>query len=195
MVRDRVKEQIARLVEPSAGTFSGEVRLLAVHSVGPSALDALVVLGVRAVRRLWAPVMVLGLLLLLLEGDAADAQELVLGSPREVVAALLSPFAGIVLAIGIRVVTLVLGTVAALPLAVAEQRVTDPRSWSVLRSPADVIGLTAAYRLARFTSAARDVAASRLGRVGRGFLVVDRVETWLTPVALVISVVTVLVHR
>ena len=47
-MRDRVKEQIARWVEPSASTFSGEVRLLAVHSVGPSAVDALIVLGIRA---------------------------------------------------------------------------------------------------------------------------------------------------
>lgn len=192
-MRDRVKEQIARWVEPSASTFSGEVRLLAVHSVGPSAVDALIVLGIRAVRRLWAPVMVLRLLLLVLEGSPVDAQELALGSPREVLAALLSPFAGIVLAIGIRIVTLVLGTLAALPHAVAEQRATDPRSWSVLRSPADVIGLTAAYRLARFTSAARDVAASRLGPFGRGFLIADRVETWLTPVTLVILVTTLLV--
>jgi hypothetical protein len=35
----------------------------------------------------------------------------------------------------------------------------------------------------RFTGAARDAAAGRLGAAGRVALVVDRVETWLAPVS------------
>ena len=49
----------------------------------------------------------------------------------------------------------------------------------------------AAYRLLRFTSSARDVAAGRLGTTGRFFLAVDRVESWSVALGLVAVVASI----
>lgn len=181
----RTRERLARLGRESVASVSGDIEQLARHSVGPGVVDPLIVLTLRAVRRLWAPFLVFGIAWVIVAGDLDAAGDLSFDSPQGYLRALLTPFAGIALAVGIRIVTTVLGSVAATPRAVAEHRRNDPGRWSVVRAPGDVTSLVAAYRLLRFTSSARDVAAERLGATGRVFLVVDRVETWLVPIGLI----------
>jgi hypothetical protein len=161
------------------------VEVLARRAVG-GRLDATVVLTLRAVRRLWLPSLVLGLawLVVLGQADAVDVADL--NSITELLAALLSPLAGLALAVAIRLVTGVLGTVAALPRAWAELTAVHAARAVALRHLSDLVFLTGALRSLRLTAAARDVAASRYERWGRAALLVDRVETWLVPVSVVL---------
>lgn len=194
-VHARTRERLARLGKESVASLSGDIEQLARHSVGPGVVDPLVVLVLRAVRRLWAPLLVFGVAWVVVAGELDAAADVSFDSIGDYLRALLSPFAGIVLAIGIRVLTTVLGSAAATPRAVAEHRHNDPRRWSVLRSPGDVTSLVAAYRLLRFTTSARDVAVERLGAAGRVFLVVDRVESWLVPIGLIAVAAAVALPR
>jgi hypothetical protein len=70
-----------------------------------------------------------------------------------------------------------------LPRARAELLADHERRTAIMARSADLLFLTGALRSLRFTGAARDAAAGRLGAAGRVALVVDRVETWLAPVS------------
>lgn len=175
------KSRLSRLGRKSVESVAGDIEQLAQHSVGPGVLDPFIVLVLRIVRRLFWPLLIGGTAWVIVVGYLKEVESVSLATPEELLRALLTPFAGIALAIVLRLLSTLFGSLAATPRAVADHRSSDTRRWSVLRSPADVAALVAAYRLLRFTAAARDVAASRLGATGRVFLLVDRVETWAVP--------------
>jgi hypothetical protein len=106
----------------------------------------------------------------------------------ELLAAVLSPLAGLAIAFGVRILTGALGFLAAAPRARAELVADHERRAAIVARVSDLVFLTGALRSLRFTAAARDVAAGRLGAAGRVALVVDRVETWLVPVSSVVFV-------
>jgi hypothetical protein len=163
------------------------VELLAARAVGGQ-VDAGVVLVLRAVRRLWLPTLVLGLAWLLAVGDLEEVEGATFTSPADVLGALLSPLAGLAIAFGIRIITSWIGWVAALPRARAELLAEHDRTSALLRRTSDLIFVTGALRPLRFTAAARDVAAARLGTLGRIALLVDRVESWLVPCSIAVFV-------
>ncbi len=179
------------VADGTGGSVGRGVEVLAGRAVG-GRVDAGIVLTLRAVRRLWVPALVLGLAWLLASGDVADVSVEALDTVGELLAALLSPLAGIALAIAVRLVAGVLGFVVALPRAHAELLSDGERRTAVLARAADLLFLTGALRSLRFTAAARDVAAGRLGVAGRVALVVDRVETWLGPLAGAVFVLVLL---
>ena len=147
-------------------------------------------------RRLFGPLLLGGITWVIVLGQLDEAATVSLATPEELFRALLTPFAGIALPIVLRLLSTLLSSLAATACAVADHRRadhrrSDTRRWPVLRSPADVAALVAAHRLLRFTAAARDVAASRLGATGRVFLLVDRVERWAVPIAVTALVLAI----
>ncbi len=167
-----------------------EVESLAGRAVG-GVSDAWAVLGVRAVRRLWVPCLVLGVAWVVWTGTTQDVSELRLATVQEIVGALLSPFVGVVLALGLRVASTVLGVVAALPVARTDLRRARRR---MATGVVHVVSVAIGLRWLRTTTAARDVALSRLRPpVARTMLLLDRVETALIPVAVLVLLVVVAV--
>jgi hypothetical protein len=173
--------------EQSLESVGRGVEILAGRAVG-GRVDAALVLTLRLVRRLWLPALVLGATWLVATDDVDSVAVESLDTVDELLGALLSPLAGIALAIGVRLVAGALGFVVALPRARAELVADGERRTAILARAADLVFLTGALRSLRFTAAARDVAAGRLGAAGRVALAVDRVETWLAPVAGVVLV-------
>ena len=185
------KSRLSRLGRKSVESVAGDIEQLAQHSVGPGVLDPFIVLVLRIVRRLFWPLLIGGTAWVIVVGYLKEVESVSLATPEELLRALLTPFAGIALAIVLRLLSTLLGGLAAAPRAIVDHRSSDTRRWSVLRSPADVAALVAAYRLLRFAGAARDVAASRLGATGRLFLLVDRVETWAVPITVTALVLAI----
>ncbi len=167
------EEPPAEGAEDALGSVGRGVEILAGRAVG-GRIDAGVVLTLRAVRRLWVPSLVLGVTWLLATGDVARFTVESLDTAGEIVAALLSPLAGLALAIVVRVLAGVLGFVVALPRARSELVADGERHTAVLARLSDLLFLTGALRSLRFTAATS--------------LVVDRVETWLVPVSIVVFV-------
>jgi hypothetical protein len=130
----------------------------------------------------------LGLAWLIGTGDITTVRAEDLDSVGELLAAVLSPLAGLAIAFGVRILTGALGFLAAAPRARAELVADHERRAAIVARVSDLVFLTGALRSLRFTAAARDVAAGRLGAAGRVALVVDRVETWLVPVSSVVFV-------
>jgi hypothetical protein len=173
--------------EDALGSVGRGVEILARRAVG-GRIDAGVVLTLRAVRRLWVPALMLGLAWLIGTGDITTVRAEDLDSVGELLAAVLSPLAGLAIAFGVRILTGALGFLAAAPRARAELVADHERRAAIVARVSDLVFLTGALRSLRFTAAARDVAAGRLGAAGRVALVVDRVETWLVPVSSVVFV-------
>ena len=177
----------------SPGSIGRGVEVLAGRAVG-GGVDAAVVLVLRAARRLWIPILVLGTTWLLATGDIDSVRAEDLDSVGELLGALLTPLAGIAAAIGLRLLTSVLAFLGAMPRARAELLADHERRTAIMARSADLLFLTGALRSLRFTAAARDVAAGRLGAAGRVALVVDRVETWLGPASAAVFVLVLLLR-
>ncbi|WP_139721199.1 hypothetical protein [Serinicoccus chungangensis] len=176
--------------EPVPMAVADEVESLAGRAVG-GVSDAWALLAVRVVRRLWIPCLVLGVAWVVWTGTTQDASELHLATVSEIVGALLSPFVGVVLALGLRVASTALGVVAAVPVARRDL-------WHARRRMSSgvphIVSVAIGLRWLRATTAARDVALSRLHpRFARTMLLVDRLETALVPVAVLVLVVVVAV--
>ncbi|WP_149814663.1 hypothetical protein [Serinicoccus marinus] len=96
-----------------------------------------------------------------------------------------------VLALGLRVASTVLGVVAALPVVRTDLRRARRR---MATGVVHVVSVAIGLRWLRTTTAARDVALSRLRPpVARTMLLLDRVETALVPVAVLVLLVVVAV--
>ncbi|WP_299520792.1 hypothetical protein [uncultured Serinicoccus sp.] len=176
--------------EPAPRAVADEVESLAGRAVG-GVSDAWALLVVRMVRRLWIPCLILGVAWVVWTGTTQDVSELHLATVPEIVAALLSPFVGVVLALGLRVASTALGVVAALPVARADLHHARRRMSSGVPH---IVSVAIGLRWLRATTAARDVALSRLRpAVARTLLLVDRVQTALIPVAALVLVVVVAV--
>ena len=173
-----------------AKAVSDDVESLAGRAVGDVA-DAWALLGVRVVRRLWVPCLILGVAWVVWTGTTQDATDLHLATVPEILAALLSPFVGVVVALGLRVASTGLGVLAAVPVARSDLRHARRRMTSGVPH---VISVAIGLRWLRGTTAARDVALSRLPQgAARTMLLVDRVQTALVPVAALVLVVVVAV--
>jgi hypothetical protein len=109
------------------------------------------VLVLRVARRLFWPLLLGGITWMIVLGQLDEAATVSLATPEELCRALLTPFAGIALPIVLRLLSTLLGSLAATARAVADHRRSDTRRWPVLRSPADVAALVAAHRLLRLT--------------------------------------------
>lgn len=134
----------------------------------PGRTDAIVVLSLWAARRAFLPLLLIGLIAgwltgrVTAESDVAESFDTI----GELLGALLSPLAGIALAIVIRVAVGWLALAAAWPLA--SWRRTGPRTLAQrYRDAADRWRLAQAYRSLRWTWGVRDMAIERAGGVGR----------------------------
>jgi hypothetical protein len=134
----------------------------------PGRTDAIVLLSLWAARRAFLPLLLLGLIsgwltgLLNNESDVAEAFDTI----GELLGALLTPLAGIALAIVIRVVVGWLALVSAWPLA--SWRRTGPRTLGQrYRDAVDRWRLAQAYRSLRWTWGVRARAIEQAGAVGR----------------------------
>lgn len=153
----------------------------------PGRADAAAVLGTWFLRRSSTPLLV---------GGAAVATTVLgsqeppdeLGSVAEALGLLLSPWAGVALAVLVRVASGWLAWLVALPLTVAAGPEDDEgarvaRWW---RAQTDRLRLVRAYRALRWTWPVRELAAQRLGSDGRRLRRLDLAMTSLT-VAIVLA--------
>lgn len=147
--------------------------------------DDLLLPGTRDARRLliaWVvrqsafPVFWLGMIagVLLSPGHYVDAN---FDTVNDAWAELLSPAAGIAVALMIRIGTTVVGLVLALPLMRAFDaagRAPGNYSGGRLRNLLDRVGATRGYQSLRFTAYVRDAAVARLGESGVRYDLIDR---------------------
>jgi hypothetical protein len=158
------------------------------QALRPGRFDATALWAVWCLRRAAVPLLWLGLVGATLGGQA-DVSTEQFQSPREFLAALLSPAAGIAVAIAVRVLAGVGALVLAYPLAHAATA-GDGR-WSALRVRPwfDRYYLTRALRAWRWTSPVRELAAERLGASGRMWRRWSLALAVANPVAFVIAIV------
>lgn len=162
--------------------------------VRPGRFDAASLLVVWMLRRLFVPVLVVGAIVgtVVIGGDAPEPD---FGSPREVVALLLSPWAGVALAIVLRVIANWLALLLAVPLT-GRARPSAYEGGAVARwarAGLDRLWLARGFREQRWTWPVRELAADRLGVLGRRLRVADVVVTVVTSVVVGLVVVAGLV--
>lgn len=137
--------------------------------------DAWAVLGVWYVRKLFVPVLWIGMMVAII-ADPRHVANISLESPEDTWHALLSPLAGIVIAIALRVGANFAALLLALPASAAVDERLQPRvslgrrigTWS------DRLNVASAFRALRWTYDARQFAIERLDTHGRAFATVDR---------------------
>lgn len=134
------------------------------HVLAPGRADAAVLLAVVCLRRTFLPILVGGVAVAAFE-NALDAERVEdLNTPAQILGALLSPLAGIVLALGIRFVAGGLSLVLAFPLS---RWVTqDPRRSRLRQRPGawmDRVFVTRAYQSLRWAGWTRQAALDRAG--------------------------------
>lgn len=152
-------------------TSDGEQRHLRVdpeHALRPGQSDAIIVLSLWAARRAFLPLLLIGMISGWVTGLLTDESDLAASfdTVGELLGALLSPLAGIALAIVIRVAVGWFALAAAWPLARWER--SEPRrrtQW--YRDAVDRWRLAQAYRSLRWTWGVRDAAIERSGGAGR----------------------------
>jgi hypothetical protein len=162
---------------------------LLVPPMRPGQRDALAVLVLRLLRRSWLTLMGLGFIWVIHVGRFSAAIVVDLNTPGKLVSALLTPLAGIAIAIGVRILAGFSSSLAALPLALDE---LSRRPAQRRRQPSDATDLyylaTALGRV-RATRPVRDEAAARWGRLGTLAVLVDRVLGFTGPAACAAAVV------
>jgi hypothetical protein len=144
------------------------IALVPAQALRPGRFDATALWALWCLRRAAMPLLWVGLVGATLGGQS-DVSTEQFQSPGEFLAALLSPAAGIALAIAVRLLAGVGALVFAYPLAYAAAAGDGHGRWSVLRVRPwfDRYYLTRALRAWRWTSPVRDLAAERLGASGR----------------------------
>lgn len=147
--------------------------------------DATAVLVLWVLRRLFWPLLLLGLAYAWLAGEVTPVALVRLDDPFSLLRALFTPLAGIGVAIIFRVVLDLVALVVAFPRTrwVVDDRVRrDGHARGPVRRWVDRLYMTAAYRELRSTWTVRGRAATRLGRSG----------PWLTALNLLLWVLVVL---
>lgn len=143
--------------------------------------DAVWVLLTWALRRVFWPLLLLGLAFAWLAGEVNPVALVRLDDPIRLFSALFTPLAGIVVALGFRVVVDLVSLVVALPRTrwVVEARARQGgHARGPVRRWVDRVYMTAAYRELRSTWTVRGRAATRLGRSPR-WLTALNVLLWL----------------
>jgi hypothetical protein len=151
--------------------------------------DSNALLLLRCLRRSFFPMLWIGLAAAVvsgrqeLVGDVTSLADIYgqFETTGDLIRALFSPLAPLILAVAIRVAVSFLALALAYPLT----RWTDLASYSTSRRPSGVrrmwvdrLNLTRAYRSLRWTWAARDVAIRRAGNAGRRLATFERVLGW-----------------
>lgn len=157
----------------------------------PGRLDPFALWVVWLLRKSFFPLFVLGVIVAVVvaRGDGGQT-DIDVGSPLELLALLLTPWAGVALALLVRI----LANVLAVVLAVRLTGEATPRSYDGavvtrwLRATADRVRLARVYRELRWTWSVRARAAQRLGASGGRLQTVDRALTFATT-ALVVALV------
>lgn len=162
----------------------------------PGRFDPTVVLVLWCVRKSFFSILVVGLTIALVAyQDAADLEAQLDGfdTPAALWSNLLSPLAGLVVAVLVRIVANLAGLVAAYPLTrwtKATDYATQRRRRNSFRLWMDRIFMARSFRALRWTSAVRMVAADRLGETGRTLRACDNILTWVAVAAVVGLVAT-----
>lgn len=161
--------------------------------------DAIVLLVLWCLRRAFLPLLFLGLagaaivLVLIRREDVLSVTDRLgeIDGVGDYVAALLSPFAGVVAAFLLRILVGIGAFAAAFPLSLRRTSHHYPdrrRTGRAFRLWWDRIYLTRAYRALRWTWVVRREAARRAGRAGSVLLACDPVLRWVSVVALVVFI-------
>lgn len=161
-------------------------------ALGAGRADASALLVLSLMRKAFVPLFLLGSVSVVLTGDLGGDPLEGVDTPGEYVRALLSPLAGLILAIFVRLAVGVLGFALAYPLSHRSPLVVDahpPGASGMVGRWVDRMHLTRALRALRWTRAVRGAAADRVGRWGGYALVAYRVLGWTIPVLLVALVV------
>lgn len=159
----------------------------------PGRFDPTALWLVWCLRRSFLPLLWSGLIGAAVVGQLEQASAEQLQTPGALIDALLSPLAGVVLALGARVGASALALALAYPLARRAAPLDERRLVGALRVAlwADRLYLTRAFRQLRWTTPVRDLAARRLGDTGRRLRRADLVLRVANPVLLVALVVVV----
>lgn len=154
----------------------------------PGRFDGLALSIVWCIRRASFPLLLIGLIGAAVGGELDDLDPQQFQSMGQLFEALVSPLAGVVLAIVARVGAAWLGWVLAWPLARAAGPVHDGRSRRSARFVGrwlDLFYLTRALRAWRWTAPVRQLAADRLGETGRLLRKIDVALLVATPILVV----------
>lgn len=153
--------------------------------IRPGSLDPRLLLGTWFLRRTWVPLLVLGMSVA--AGLTRQPPGFDLASPADVVRAVVSPWAGVALAVIVRVLAGLLALALALPLTGWPKREDYPhgRLAGELRRWRDRWYRAGAYRSIRWTWPVRRTAAERLGRTAGWLEAMDRAWSIATGVAIV----------
>lgn len=147
--------------------------------------DAVWVLVTWAMRRTFWPLLLLGLAYAWLAGEVNPVALVRLDDPVRLFSALFTPLAGIVVAVGFRVVVDLLSLVVAFPRTrwvIADRARQGGHARGPVRRWVDRVYMTAAYRELRSTWTVRGRAATRLGHS----------PPWLTALNVLLWLLTVL---
>lgn len=149
-------------------------------------------------RKLFFPMLWIGLSVAVLTGrqelsEVASAEELFgqFQTTGDLIGALFSPLAPLILAFGVRIAVSFLAMGLAYPLTLWNQRTDYPTSrgsGSRRRMWVDRLNLTKAYRALRWTWAVRDVAVKRSGRRGPALVKMEQILVWANPSLFVVLV-------
>jgi hypothetical protein len=147
--------------------------------------DAVSVLVVWVVRRMFWPLLLLGLAYAWLAGEVTPVALVRLDDPVRFVQALFTPLAGVVVAVAFRIVVDLVALVIAFPRTrwvIADRARRDGHARGPVRRWVDRLYMTAAYRELRSTWTVRGRATTCLGRSG----------LWLTGLNMLLWLVTAL---
>ncbi len=163
--------------------------------------DSIALLVLWCARKAFFPLVWIGLsIAVLASGSTSDLNDRLgtdlggISSPSQVINELLSPLAGVIIAIGLR---FLVGFVA-LGFAFAVTRATSVSDYEVkgrwrahLRMWKDRIHMTRALRAMRWLWVVRHEAARRLGRTGDRLVMTTRVVSWANPVLFVVLIAVI----
>lgn len=178
---------------------SGEPTRLAELEPGaallPERFDPAALLTIWCLRKAFFPLVWIGLIGAAIASRSGRIDAGSFDSFGEAAGAVLSPAAGVILALGFRVLAALVGFVLAARVTRSTESVRRPfgSGWSERISLlADELQVTRAYRSLRWTRAVRLEATARLGTTGQRFAAADRALARAN-VALLVALVAVVV--